>query len=119
MYLACGDDVPSSKMQDMLLELREDIWAMVVTVSADEPLMTAQSTALEKDHATLVMSLAHEADTVMSLRLLDTGAASDVSGVLRITRGGGTEALDRRVDEHELLYFVGSDESVRVFHRGQ
>lgn len=59
----------------------------------------------------------------MSLRLLDTGTARDVSGVLRVTLGNETGANEKdiqdRVEERELLYFVGGDGGVRVFERGQ
>jgi elongator complex protein 6 len=50
---------------------------------------------------------------VLSLRLLDTGAAKDVSGVIRITHRGA------RAKDHEYLYHVGGDGGVRVFERGQ
>lgn len=53
---------------------------------------------------------------VMGLRLLDTGTARDVSGVLRITNGG---ARDQEVEERECLYFVAGDGGVKVFERGQ
>lgn len=59
--------------------------------------------------------MAHEADTVFSLRLLDTGAAKDVGGVIRITHGGANS----RTEDHEYLYHVGGDGGVRVFERGQ
>ena len=55
----------------------------------------------------------------MGLRLLDTGAAKDVSGVLRVTRGPDEGEGWGEVDEREVLYFVGGDEGVRVFERGE
>ena len=70
----------------------------------------------------------------ISLRLLGTGTARDVSGVLRVTRGAdgggeregegegegdGVEKEDEEeVEEKEFLYFVGGDGGVRVFERG-
>lgn len=58
----------------------------------------------------------------MGVRALETGAARDVSGVLRITRGGGWEEEEEegegRGREVELLYLVGRDGNVRVFERG-
>lgn len=45
------------------------------------------------------------AERVLSVRELDTGAARDVSGVLRVTGG---------VREWEGLYVVGRDGGVRV-----
>ena len=50
----------------------------------------------------------------MGLRLLDTGTARDVSGVLRVTRGPEGDELEER----EFLYFVSGDGGVRVFERG-
>lgn len=100
-----------------LLHTKQKVHATVLTLSADEPLVAAQTTILEKEHAALVLSLAHEAEAVISLRLLDTGTAKDVSGVLRITGGGGN--LDRVIEEHEYLYHVGGDGVVKVFERGQ
>lgn len=59
----------------------------------------------------------------MGLRLLDSGTARDVSGVLRITIGDqAAEAgpyIQTRLEEKELLYFVGGDGGVKVFERGQ
>jgi elongator complex protein 6 len=57
---------------------------------------------------------------ILGVRLLDSGVAKDVSGVLQISRGGGAledEELGS-IEEKELLYYVGRDESVRVFPRG-
>ncbi|GAB1312111.1 DNA recombination and repair protein Rad51-like C-terminal domain-containing protein [Madurella fahalii] len=111
-------DSPSAAavaVKDMLMDLREQTHAAIVTLAADDPLIKEQETTLEKNHAWLALSLAHEADTVLSLRLLDTGTAKDVSGVIRITHGGGN--LDTK--DHEYLYHVGGDGGVRVFERGQ
>ena len=76
-----------------------------------------QTTSLEKEHASFVVSLAHESEIVLSLRLLDTGVAKDVSGVVRIGCGG--QDTGRAVEEREFLYHVGGDGGVRVFERGQ
>lgn len=51
--------------------------------------------------------------------MLDTGAARDVSGVLRVLPGGGIGNSMKVVEERELLYFVAGDGGVRVFERGQ
>lgn len=67
--------------------------------------------------------MAHDADFTMGLRLLDTGTARDVSGVVRITVGDAAMEDERdghrRIEERELLYFVGGDGGVKVFERGQ
>ncbi|TLD22029.1 hypothetical protein PspLS_07717 [Pyricularia sp. CBS 133598] len=111
-----------SGLHDMILELREHVHAAIITLSSDEPLVGhQQQTTLEREHASLALSLAHEADVLLALRLLDTGTANDVSGVLRITRGGGSGGDDGRppVEEHEYLYHVGGDGGIKVFERGQ
>lgn len=58
----------------------------------------------------------------MGVRELETGAARDVSGVLRATRGGAwddDEGDAEVVGEKELLYLVQRDGNVRVFNRGE
>ena len=92
-----------------------------MTLSADQPLLHAQTTTLEREHAALVAGMAHAADGVMGLRMLDTGVARDVSGVVRCSRGGGRggEAGDEGGwEEREVLYHVGADGGVKVFERG-
>ena len=64
--------------------------------------------------------MAHRARSVMQLRTLETGAARDVSGVLRISRGGGwTAEAGDSLDERELLYYIQRDGGLRVFGRGE
>ncbi len=94
-----------------------------MSLSADYPLVSSTQTPLETDHAAFLLSTAHQADFVMSLRLLDSGTARDVSGVVRVTmedRGfKNDEAVHQQIEEKELLYFVGGDGGVKVFERGQ
>ncbi|KAF7856340.1 hypothetical protein EAF04_009868 [Stromatinia cepivora] len=112
-------------LNSLLLNLREKVYSTILTVSIDTPLLSPSSssqTPLETNTSTFATSLAHEASLILSTRLLDTGAARDVSGVLRITAGGNPveEAENEGViEEKELLYFVSGDGSVRVFERGQ
>ena len=61
-----------------------------------------------------MLSTVHTADTVLALRMLDTGTARDVSGVVRIT-GPGVKDVG---GETEYLYHVTADGGVRVFERG-
>jgi elongator complex protein 6 len=102
-----------------------------VTTSADFPLVhnanenssaddNTAPTPLERHHAAFVVGLAHRASMVLQLRMLDTGAAKDVSGVMRMSRGGsvGIDA-DEGVVEKEVLYFVQRDGGVTVFGRGE
>lgn len=65
------------------------------------------------------MGFAHQARAVISLRGLDTGTAKDISGVLRVSRGGVEKQVgEDEVEETELLYFVSGDMGVKVFERG-
>ncbi|PKS12065.1 hypothetical protein jhhlp_001361 [Lomentospora prolificans] len=114
------------QITDMIISLREKVHAAILTMAVDEPLIESQSTTLERCHASLALSTAHEARLVLSLRRLDTGVATDVSGVLRITRGGAYEEGIEKEDEegeeveaHEYLYFVAQDGGVKIFERGQ
>ncbi|KAK4102741.1 hypothetical protein N658DRAFT_446181, partial [Parathielavia hyrcaniae] len=106
---------PALALKEMLMDWREAAHAAIVTLAADDPLIKEQETTLEKQHAWFALSLAHEADTLLSLRLLDTGAAKDVNGVIRITHKDGGRANK----DHEYLYHVRGDGGVRVFERGQ
>ncbi|KAK7537180.1 uncharacterized protein J3D65DRAFT_667864 [Phyllosticta citribraziliensis] len=140
--------VTPSILNSTILSLRAQVYAVTVAVSADTPLMgaasdasafasgmssTKQHTPLETRHAGLVLSLAHVADWMLSLRLLDTGFAADVSGVVRITRGDNQDEDDgeegeesqetwekeeTKREEKELLYHVAGDGGVKVFERG-
>jgi elongator complex protein 6 len=134
---------PSPSFKDKnkgLLSLLQHVLSTIITTSADSPLIhnanpytltpiedtSAAATPLEKNHASFVVGLAHRADMVLQLRTLDTGAAKDVSGVLRMSRGGGYEPEigqegkeDGEIAEKEVLYFVQRDGGVRVFGRGE
>ena len=92
----------------------------MISVSGDGPLLHSQQTPLEVEHAAFVTGLIYQAYLVMSTRLLSTGGARDVSGVLRVSRGGSVDDLEDKVEveEKEVLYLVGGDGNVKVFERG-
>ena len=58
---------------------------------------------------------------MLSCRRLGTGWAEDVSGVIRMTRGGaGTAEEHNDINtEGEWLYYIGGDSSVKVWGRGE
>lgn len=106
--------------------------AVVVTCNADSPLLQGPTppftgTPLERNHEHFVTSMAHRSGWVLQLRGLDTGSAKDVSGVVRVSRGGDTladedEGLEKREGElmdAEWLYQLKADGSVRVWGRGE
>ena len=97
----------------------QEVHSTILSLSADYALVSGNQTPLERDHAALLLNVAHEANFIVSLRLLDTGTARDVSGILRITAGDQEVQSLQRIEEKELLYFVGGDGGVKVFERGQ
>ncbi|KAK4189163.1 Elongator complex protein 6 [Podospora australis] len=103
-------------MRNLLMELRQNVYSTIVTLQADEPLIVDPLTTLETDHSHFVRTVTHQADTVVSLTPLGTGAARDVNGVLRIVHD---RKRPEAADDREYLYHVGGDGGVRVFERGQ
>lgn len=136
-----GDKMSTVALGEMLMDLRlvsdlagwegiildselmdeKSVHATILTLAADTPLVTAQHTPLETNHAAFLLSAAHQANLVIGLRLLDTGTARDVSGVCRIAVGDAEdgEVGEQKLEATELLYFVGGDGGVKVFERGQ
>ncbi|KAM3442431.1 hypothetical protein MY4824_001025 [Beauveria thailandica] len=125
-YVATGSGSGAAGAASLIMSLRENVHSTLVTLAADEPLLhmqaAARTTRLEREQAALVLGQAHAADQVVSLRRLDTGAAADVSGVLRVVVGPAAAAAAASYEDgdggEELLYHVAGDGSVRVFERG-
>ncbi|KAK5998769.1 putative MFS-type transporter [Cladobotryum mycophilum] len=115
-WLAVSGDEGMSGLavENMLLSLRENVHTTILTLPTDAPLLHSQATTLERSHAALVLSQAHAADAVISLRMLDTGVARDVSGVMRISvrSDGGVRGEDKAREGGgvEYLYYVGGME---------
>ena len=122
---ACLPGVDVVTVQSFLLRIRALGSVLIVTTSADAPLIHNDhdsATPLEQVHAVLVSSLAHQSEWVMQLRGLDTGSARDITGVLRVSKGGAYEDTkdgDLMLDEEEWLYQVKGDGSTRVWSRGE
>jgi elongator complex protein 6 len=100
---------------------------------ADTPLLTpsAPPQPLETAQYNFLTKVAHMSRRILGTRVLDTGVARDVSGVVRVTEqrvgwtdlGFGDEDEGHRgADESgkgkEFLYQVKGDGSVKVFERG-
>ncbi|WPH01709.1 Hypothetical protein R9X50_00456100 [Acrodontium crateriforme] len=123
--------VSAPSLARFVLKLRSQVYSSAVICSADAPLLAAADAApevpptpIETETAAFLVQQAHNARFVMSVRELDTGAAKDVSGVLRLTKGGSAysdEDEQQRKDgltELEALYVVQRDGVVKVFGRG-
>jgi len=123
--LASDPKIDTVWLQRLLFDSHNKVRSMVVTCSADSPLLHHHgdsATKLEQTHATFTTSLAHTSSLIMQVRALDSGAAKDVTGVLRISKGGGYNLDDQTnmdVNEGEWLYHVKGDGSVRVWSRGE
>jgi len=102
---------------------------MLIHVPADDALLSLSSPPqpLEVDAHNFLVKAAHMSSRILSCRVLDTGLAKDVSGVLRVTENkiGLNLALPsddasnaEEKQARELLYFVKGDGSVRTFERG-
>ncbi|KKA28420.1 hypothetical protein TD95_003188 [Thielaviopsis punctulata] len=117
-FLLAATEGSVAETQNMIFSLREKTHASILTLAADSALLSSASTTLEKNHAAFSIALAHQADCVVSLRMLDTGVAKGVSGVMLITRGG-QDGNCVELEEHEYLYYISADGGTRVFERGQ
>ena len=105
-----------------MLSFQERTHHLVVSVSADAPLLHQSRSPLEEKHQSFVTTIAHQSNRLIQLRSLDTGAARDISGVVRISHGGQYQSDDNEsnLDEHEYLYFVSNGGSViRIWSRGE
>jgi elongator complex protein 6 len=126
--LASQPTTTALRLQQGLTTLCNFATHTTITLHADTPLLhnhsSPASTPLEKDHASLLTTLAHQARYIFQLRGLSTGAAKGITGVLRVTRGGGfdddseegggAEGLDG-----EWLYQSKGDGSVNLWVRGE
>lgn len=84
-----------------------------MSLFADNALLdSSESNSLSKNQSILLTSLVHRAYSVISLRPLQTGTAKDVTGVIRLTRGGAWYDFERgsrdsgESEEWEMLYRV-------------
>lgn len=124
------DTSTSTALHNLILSLRLNprVHATLLSLASDiDPISSPREdhipTPLETETQALLVGLAHSADLIISARGLDTGAAGDVGGVLRVTVPGAGQDDDddgmRKVwKEQELLYLVKTDGSAKVWERG-
>ncbi|CAD0054395.1 unnamed protein product, partial [Aureobasidium pullulans] len=134
LLLSTSASPSASALSSLLLSLRSLVSTTTLILESDTPFLSAAlpdpshlPTPLEAAHAAFVVQQAHISKWVLSLRPLDTGKARDVSGVIRVARGGAwdddveeeEEVKGQEKKELEALYFVQNDGGVKVFERGE
>jgi elongator complex protein 6 len=128
ILLACHPVITPMALSSTLLHLHSLTSHVLIHVPADDALLSpsAPPQPVEISGHNFLVKMAHMSSRILSCRVLDTGVARDVSGVLRITenRQGWNLGLEKDVtnrDEargREMLYLVKGDGSVRMFERG-
>lgn len=127
--LASNPQITPASLCAAMLHLHTLTSHMLVHVPADDALLSLSTLPqpLEVDAHNFLVKVAHMSSRILSCRVLDTGLAKDVSGVLRVTENkiGLDLALpsddERNAEEtqgRELLYLVKGDGSVKMFERG-
>lgn len=120
LLLTTTPSITSTALSTLILTLRAhpSVHSTLLTTPADGPFLSATQsdtntapTPIESETAAFTVQQAHSARSVLSVRELGTGAARDVSGVLRVTKGGKS---DEEVKEWEGLYLVGRDGGVKI-----
>lgn len=117
------------ELNGLLLKLRRQVHSALLACAADLPFVSAaieeheRPTPLGSESAAFIVQQVHAARMVLSVRGLATGAAKDVSGVLRLTPGGDVYGDEDRnkgsdvVKGLEALYFVEGNGNAQVFER--
>lgn len=134
LLLALDPTIKPSALTSLILTLHglPTVSHVLTHIQADNPLLSLSTPPqpLELAHHNFLVKLGHMSRRIMGVRVLDTGVARDVSGVIRVTEqrmnwtGLGFEGgADKEGDADsgkgkEFLYQVKGDGSVRVFERG-
>lgn len=113
LLLALLDGATSDEIHSKLIKpliSRCNVLIVAVNNYNDEDDSTADSQQFQR----FTLSCFYKSTAVMSLRPLDTGRAADVTGTLRISRGGAF--CEVPVQENEYLY-LNQKEATRLFYR--
>ncbi|KAK9246494.1 hypothetical protein V1506DRAFT_535290 [Lipomyces tetrasporus] len=100
--------------------LQEDSGISIISAYSADRMLDGMST-LAQEQTTYLFSLVRRAVAVFSVRSLSTGMAEDVTGAIRITKGGQPCEAREIVDENEFHYFLGDGNigGVKVFEKGR
>lgn len=133
LLLALNPSITPSDFTSLALTLHTipTVSHILTHMQSDNPLLhlSVPPQPLELAQHNLLVKCGHMSRRILGVRILDTGVARDVSGVIRITEQKH-EWLDLELSENEpkegndagkgkeFLYQVKGDGSVRVFERG-
>lgn len=133
LILAIDPTITSFALISLVLALHNlpNVSHILTHIQADNPLLSlsAPPQPLELAHHNFLVKMAHMSTRIVGVRVLDTGVARDVSGVIRVTEqkmGWQTLGFDEHVGKgqeesgrgKEFLYQVKGDGTVKVFERG-
>jgi elongator complex protein 6 len=126
--LSCDPGIGYTSLCASILRLHTLASHILVHLPADDALISPSDPPqpLEMDAHNLLVKTAHMSTRILSCRVLDTGVAKDVSGVLRVTENNASiqvgfeeqEPTDEGNRGAELLYLVKGDGTVKIFERG-
>jgi elongator complex protein 6 len=132
LLLALNPTITPSRFTSLMLDFLAlpTVSHVLTHMQSDNPLLSLSipPQPLEWAHHNLLVKCAHMSRRILGVRVLDTGVARDVSGVVRITEQK-SDWLNLALDDaaknghdggkgKEFLYQVKGDGSVRVFERG-
>ena len=92
--LLASADATAHQLDLFMLKLRSQVRSTILNCLADQPLLQLRDTPIEIEGSRFLAQQAHSAQVVLSVGELATGAARDVSGVLRVSRSSSAYALD-------------------------
>ncbi|CCE61640.1 hypothetical protein TPHA_0A05660 [Tetrapisispora phaffii CBS 4417] len=120
LLLSLLDDLTSDQLQKMfIIPLMKKCGLLIIAsntglVAIDEDHIAAKELT---EFKRFFISNMHKALVIMNLKPLDTGRAKDITGTLRITRGGKHNSYDKiHPVENEYLYLTKRD-STKLFYR--
>ena len=133
LLLALNPSITPSSYTSLVLALHTipAVSHVLTHIQSDNPLLSLSipPQPLELAHHNLLVKCAHMSRRTIGVRILDTGVARDVSGVIRVTEqknewldlclnGNENKDGDNSGSGKEFLYQVKGDGSVKVFERG-
>ncbi|KAK9475832.1 hypothetical protein V1514DRAFT_370194 [Lipomyces japonicus] len=111
----------ASDILNFIFDLYKSSSTIVVSMRHSPDLQNT-FTQIGAQHGNLLSSLQRQSHAVISLRPLITGAAEDVTGLIRIVRGGAavqTPQFDVTVDEFHYFVGEGNLSGVKIFEKGR